>query len=56
MSCSIEMLPCEECGREVIYFHIRLLTDEDGERRFVCAACAGEELAGDVYEAAASCD
>jgi hypothetical protein len=56
MSCSIEMLPCEECGREVIYFHIRVITDEAGERKFVCAECAGEEVIDDIYQPAPSCN
>lgn len=43
MACSIEMLPCENCGREVPRYAIYLRRNEDGERMFVCAVCAGEE-------------
>jgi hypothetical protein len=56
MACSVEMLPCDACGREVIYFYIRVVTTADGERAFVCAECAGEEETSETSTPTITCD
>jgi DNA-directed RNA polymerase subunit RPC12/RpoP len=43
MSCAIEMLPCDRCGREVERYNIYLVKNEEGEREFACAECAGQQ-------------
>ncbi len=48
MACSIEMLPCDNCGREVERYEIRIVKNEEGERQWLCKECAGE---GEVREA-----
>lgn len=43
MTCSIEMLPCDECGREVQRYYIYVKKDEEGETQFICAECVEGE-------------
>lgn len=55
MSCSLEMVNCDRCGREVILAGIYTVTNEAGARQWLCAECAGKGEVGLAGEAV-SCD
>lgn len=55
MACSIEMLPCERCGREVERYNIYVRKNEEGQREFVCPICAGEETEPEPAPAQPDC-
>jgi protein-arginine kinase activator protein McsA len=42
MACSLEMLPCDQCGREVVSYFIRVVRNEEGEVQYVCEECVNE--------------
>ncbi len=42
MACSIEMLPCDRCGREVERYNIYVVKDAAGNREWICPECAGQ--------------
>lgn len=43
MGCVIEMLFCDQCGREVERHHIYVVKNKEGQREFICPECAGKE-------------
>ena len=53
MTCSIEMLPCDECGQEVQRYYIYVQKDEEGQTQYVCAECVEGKKA--QVEAESSC-
>lgn len=56
MACSIEMLPCDGCGREIERYNIYLVKDSEGQRHYLCPECAGVEAAPTPPSAAPDCD
>lgn len=44
MACAVEMSRCDECGREVPRFEVRMVT-RGKERALLCEPCRGEGTA-----------
>ena len=56
VACSIEMLPCDNCGREVERYNIYVIKNDEGERLWVCPDCAGKTEESKEETSIVSCD